>query len=155
MRTIPATRVPEAAPIDEPELPNRNGNRTADGLPIRIRQASVARTLPESTDDTIEVPPTAAARTPEQMRNMLASFQSGMNQGRAAAAAQTDDPQAGAAFSNGANGDQHYQPDRTANGGAHRADTDMGAAPEHSTEEQSAVVDGGPPMAKGGGNDDY
>ena len=43
---------------DWPERPERRdeaATRTADGLPMRIRQASVARTLPESTDDTAEV----------------------------------------------------------------------------------------------------
>jgi len=135
------------------ELPQNSGNRTADGLPIRIRQASVARTLPEGTDDTVEVPPVATSRTPEQMRNMLASFQNGMNHGRTVASAgNVDELSAGNPSTNGINGAVHA-PERSANGGAHRA-TDGGAAPTGGTQQQSAAIEGGSPMARGGGNDD-
>ena len=135
------------------EQPQDPGNRTADGLPIRIRQASVARTLPEGIDDTFEVPPVTASRTPEQMRNMLASFQNGMNQGRAVASAgNVDEPSVGTGSTNGINGAVHAS-ERSANGGSHRA-ADGGAAPTGGTQQQSAANEGGSPMARGGGNDD-
>ena len=144
---------PEVTPMPGSELPQNSGNRTADGLPIRIRQASVARTLPEGTDDTVEVPPVATSRTPEQMRNMLASFQNGMNHGRTVASAgNVDELSAGNPSTNGINGAVHA-PERSANGGAHRA-TDGGAAPTGGTQQQSAAIEGGSPMARGGGNDD-
>jgi anti-sigma regulatory factor (Ser/Thr protein kinase) len=69
-----------------PEPRDEAATRTADGLPMRIRQASVARALPEGADETMEVAVTAPSRSPEEMRTMLASFQSGMTKGRKAAA---------------------------------------------------------------------
>lgn len=96
-RPAAATRVMAlAGAVNSGEQPENSeaASRTADGLPIRIRQASVARALPENVDNTLIAPKTALARSPAQMRTMLASFQDGMTMGRKAVANEATHPNA-------------------------------------------------------------
>jgi hypothetical protein len=134
-RPAAATRVmalagaPAAAPPKPHDTRSASG-RTADGLPIRIRQATVARALPDARDDTAEQA-AAPSRTPEQMRTMLASFQTGMNMGRKAA-------------TNDANGKPAAQ----------TPEPGTGSSSVDATELQSTVDDGETSTPKGGGDDD-
>jgi signal transduction histidine kinase len=112
---------PSLPPRPRSRAETETGGRTADGLPIRIRQASVAHTRPDQSDEAATPAPSgmpadpaapgagaqavgartettgagtpaatagaaASARSPEQMRSMLSSFQSAMARGRRDAA---------------------------------------------------------------------
>ncbi len=159
-----------SAPDGDGEQPGDSGNRTPDGLPIRIRQASVARALPDKTDETIRSAPAAPARTPEQMRTMLTSFQSGMNQGRAVAASDAGPEsgetgpaghdeggtgQTGAGQHGGGKhgGGKHGGGSRSNGASASGPAGTTGAGRMNGTEHTSAAEDGGPTTARGGGND--
>jgi len=66
------------------EPPRDSVTLTPSGLPWRVRQASIASPLRETTP-TPEEPSTPAPRTPEQTRNMMSSYQSATRRGRAEA----------------------------------------------------------------------
>jgi hypothetical protein len=71
----------------------------SDGLPRRIRQTNLAPQLRETPPDEVTVEdatPAPPARTPEQLRAMMSSFQRGMNKGRRDADAGTDQLNGGA-----------------------------------------------------------
>jgi signal transduction histidine kinase len=69
---------------------------TVDGLPQRVRQASLARQMQEHPDtpngggQLATAESTTVTRTPEQMRSMLSSFQDGMTLGRRDASARVE-----------------------------------------------------------------
>ena len=67
-----------------PEPPRDAVTLTPSGLPWRVRQASIAAPLRE-TSPTPEQPAAPAPRTPEQTRNMMSSYQSATRRGRAEA----------------------------------------------------------------------
>jgi hypothetical protein len=83
--TEPATP-PRHARQEIIEAPASDG---PDGLPRRVRQTSLAPQLRSEPADAVvaDALPTPAApeRSPEQLRAMMTSFQSGMNRGRQAA----------------------------------------------------------------------
>ena len=65
---------------------------TPSGLPVRVRQANLAAPL-RNGDDRPEPEPAEeqAPRTPEQIRRMMSSYQSGTRRGRSDAARPLDD----------------------------------------------------------------
>ncbi|MGN9911653.1 sensor histidine kinase [Phytohabitans sp. LJ34] len=67
-----------------PEPPRDAVTLTPSGLPWRVRQASIAAPLRE-TSPAPDQPPAPAPRTPEQTRNMMSSYQSATRRGRAEA----------------------------------------------------------------------
>jgi signal transduction histidine kinase len=79
---------PAVPPLDlQPDI--IEGSATSDGLPRRVRQSSLApqlRNVPAPPDDGNPTE-ASATRSPEQLRAMMTSFQSGMNRGRLAAEA--------------------------------------------------------------------
>ncbi|MCT2277710.1 nitrate- and nitrite sensing domain-containing protein [Micromonospora chalcea] len=80
-------RRPAAAPALSPEAEPEASPVTDAGLPVRVRQASLA---PELRHDQTEADDDAAdddtARAPEQVRRMMSSYQSGTRRGRTDAA---------------------------------------------------------------------
>jgi hypothetical protein len=54
----------------------------ADGLPRRVRQTSMAPQLRDNPPKVDNPTPTGSGRTPEQLRAMMTSFQTGMTRGR-------------------------------------------------------------------------
>ncbi|MFJ5542948.1 sensor histidine kinase [Micromonospora chalcea] len=80
-------RRPAAAPAPSPEAEPEASPVTDAGLPVRVRQASLA---PELRHDQTEADDDAAdddtARAPEQVRRMMSSYQSGTRRGRTDAA---------------------------------------------------------------------
>ncbi|MGN9775811.1 nitrate- and nitrite sensing domain-containing protein [Micromonospora sp. H33] len=56
---------------------------TESGLPVRVRQASIA---PELRDEPDDADPTDTVRPPEQVRRMMSSYQTGTRRGRTDAA---------------------------------------------------------------------
>ncbi|MFC4150365.1 nitrate- and nitrite sensing domain-containing protein [Micromonospora mangrovi] len=81
--TTPAEPQP-AVPAATPPTGSADPQRTDSGLPVRVRQASL---VPELRDETSD--PDAdddATRPPEQVRRMMASYQSGTRRGRTDAA---------------------------------------------------------------------
>ncbi|WP_422747026.1 nitrate- and nitrite sensing domain-containing protein [Micromonospora sp. WMMD1219] len=82
-RPAATTDEPDASPATEPET----APVTDAGLPVRVRQASLA---PELRHDQTEAEDDAAdddtARAPEQVRRMMSSYQSGTRRGRTDAA---------------------------------------------------------------------
>ncbi|MBQ1043459.1 MULTISPECIES: nitrate- and nitrite sensing domain-containing protein [unclassified Micromonospora] len=80
-------RRPAAAPDSSPEAEPEESPVTDAGLPVRVRQASLA---PELRHDQTEAVDDAAdddtARAPEQVRRMMSSYQSGTRRGRTDAA---------------------------------------------------------------------
>jgi hypothetical protein len=93
------TGEPMVAP--PPRLPPRRARREIiepdttkdDGLPRRVRQTNLARQLRDdpalSVSGEIATPPTPS-RSPEEMRAMMTSFQSGLTRGRRDAEASDD-----------------------------------------------------------------
>jgi signal transduction histidine kinase len=75
-----------------PEPPRDSVTLTPSGLPWRVRQASLAAPLRE-TPSIPEQPPAPAARTPEQTRSMMSSYQSATRRGRAEAERRLGAPQ--------------------------------------------------------------
>jgi hypothetical protein len=93
--TAPRPRSPRHARPEVVEARETGG----DGLPRRIRQNNLAPQLKETPPDAVTVEdatPAAPARSPEQLRAMMTSFQRGMNKGRRDADAATDQLNGGA-----------------------------------------------------------
>ncbi|MFC6017677.1 nitrate- and nitrite sensing domain-containing protein [Plantactinospora solaniradicis] len=67
-------------------------NLTPSGLPVRVRQANLAPSLRDA-DPRAEPEPVSeeAARSPEQIRRLMSSYQSGTRRGRSDAARQPED----------------------------------------------------------------
>ncbi|MCK1805846.1 MULTISPECIES: sensor histidine kinase [Micromonospora] len=86
-RPAATTDAAEASPATEPETEAETTPVTDAGLPVRVRQASLA---PELRHDQTEADDDAAdddtARAPEQVRRMMSSYQSGTRRGRTDAA---------------------------------------------------------------------
>ncbi|PPA60097.1 nitrate- and nitrite sensing domain-containing protein [Micromonospora chalcea] len=86
-RPAATTAAAEASPATEPETEAETTPVTDAGLPVRVRQASLA---PELRHDQTEADDDAAdddtARAPEQVRRMMSSYQSGTRRGRTDAA---------------------------------------------------------------------
>jgi hypothetical protein len=105
---VAAPQPPVAAPqprVEQPPAPVEVAPRSPqplqlseDGLPRRVRQASLAPQLREPSAPAPRAPLDAASgRSPEQIRSMMSAFQSGTRRGRAQGAAPTPG-------TNGANG---------------------------------------------------
>jgi hypothetical protein len=78
---IPAQRTASARPAGEPEPQPLT---TSDGLPRRVRQASLAPQLRSGpAEDQRDTQP---LRSPEQVRNLMSALQRGTTRGRLAAA---------------------------------------------------------------------
>jgi hypothetical protein len=101
---------PAPPPVDNPAI----GGVTPNGLPRRVRQASLAPPLREApdpfdgdpaADDGSELPSTG--RTPEQVRRMMSSYQRGTVRGRAG---DTPPPPVTGPGSNGQNRDGSGRP---------------------------------------------
>ncbi|MGW0503231.1 nitrate- and nitrite sensing domain-containing protein [Micromonospora sp. NPDC003241] len=78
---VPAATPPEPG---TPTVAESDLGRTESGLPVRVRQASLAPALrnePETADDGEDV-----IREPEQVRRMMSSYQTGTRRGRSDAA---------------------------------------------------------------------
>ncbi|MER7460526.1 nitrate- and nitrite sensing domain-containing protein [Micromonospora sp. NPDC126480] len=75
----PTARTVPAKPAGTPEQPAQ----TESGLPVRVRQASIA---PELRDEPAETEAVDSVRAPEQVRRMMSSYQSGTRRGRTDAA---------------------------------------------------------------------
>ena len=85
-RPAGTTDAAEASPAMEPGTEAETAPVTDAGLPVRVRQASLA---PELRHDQTEAEDDAAddtARAPEQVRRMMSSYQSGTRRGRTDAA---------------------------------------------------------------------
>ncbi|MBC8990979.1 nitrate- and nitrite sensing domain-containing protein [Micromonospora chalcea] len=86
-RPAATTDAAEASSATEPETEAETTPVTDAGLPVRVRQASLA---PELRHDQTEADDDAAdddtARAPEQVRRMMSSYQSGTRRGRTDAA---------------------------------------------------------------------
>ncbi|MBQ1063632.1 nitrate- and nitrite sensing domain-containing protein [Micromonospora sp. C41] len=86
-RPAATTAAAEASPATEPETEAETTPVTDAGLPVRVRQASLA---PELRHDQTEADDDDAdddtARAPEQVRRMMSSYQSGTRRGRTDAA---------------------------------------------------------------------
>ncbi|WP_431881402.1 nitrate- and nitrite sensing domain-containing protein [Micromonospora chalcea] len=86
-RPAATTDAAEASPATEPETEAETTPVTDAGLPVRVRQASLA---PELRHDQTEADDDDAdddtARAPEQVRRMMSSYQSGTRRGRTDAA---------------------------------------------------------------------
>ncbi|GIG86316.1 sensor histidine kinase [Plantactinospora endophytica] len=105
VRTPPRPQVAPGPPPPETGSGRATGTAslTPSGLPVRVRQANLAAPLrdgdaraePEPADE-------PAPRTPEQIRRMMSSYQSGTRRGRADAARPLDDGSATGSASPGA-----------------------------------------------------
>ncbi|MEG3637236.1 sensor histidine kinase [Micromonospora palythoicola] len=63
---------------------------TEHGLPMRVRQANIARQLRESSPGQTQPPDDEAGRSPDDIRRMMSSYQSGTRRGRDDAARLVD-----------------------------------------------------------------
>ncbi|MEV4492158.1 nitrate- and nitrite sensing domain-containing protein [Micromonospora coxensis] len=88
---VPAGSTPAAGPV------------TDSGLPVRVRQASIAPELRNDPADTAadDEAEEQAPRPPEQVRRMMSSYQTGTRRGRTDAARLLGGPTAGARAGNG------------------------------------------------------
>ncbi|OKI89156.1 sensor histidine kinase [Micromonospora sp. CB01531] len=86
-----AAPVADAAPVAEPGsagtplVPRQRpaADRTPQGLPVRVRQASLAPQLRADADPAVEAPAEAdPGRSPEQIRQLMSRYQSGTRRGR-------------------------------------------------------------------------
>ncbi|MDR7278854.1 sensor histidine kinase [Catenuloplanes atrovinosus] len=78
----PGREATDAEPGDDPEE-----TTTMDGLPKRVRQASLAPQLRAGRQPAQPAPAEAAPRTPDQVRSLMSALQAGTNRGRRAAEA--------------------------------------------------------------------
>ncbi|MEV0808225.1 nitrate- and nitrite sensing domain-containing protein [Micromonospora sp. NPDC050200] len=83
------------APTPEPTAPEerteQRQTRTEHGLPVRVRQASIApqlRSDPDALQDPVEATP---SMSPDRVRNRMSSYQSGTQRGRADARRLSDE----------------------------------------------------------------
>ncbi|MFE9201961.1 nitrate- and nitrite sensing domain-containing protein [Micromonospora sp. NPDC007230] len=86
-----AAPVADAAPVAEPgsgsaplvPRPRPAADRTPQGLPVRVRQASLAPQLRADAEPAVEAPAEAdPGRSPEQIRQLMSRYQSGTRRGR-------------------------------------------------------------------------
>lgn len=95
---VPATEVTPAAVIVPAQPPPRHARQevidstgTPDGLPRRVRQTSLAPQLRDTPSGSADIPsPSSSTRSPEELREMMTSFQAGMARGRMEAEAVPD-----------------------------------------------------------------
>ncbi|BAL86246.1 putative sensor-like histidine kinase [Actinoplanes missouriensis 431] len=88
IRAVPRNSGPSAPPPETPVVPAQRRPSAAettddDGLPKRVRQASLA---PQLRQPAVEQESTAPARSPEQVRTLMSALQLGTNRGRVDAA---------------------------------------------------------------------
>ncbi|MFG2056001.1 nitrate- and nitrite sensing domain-containing protein [Micromonospora sp. NPDC048930] len=81
-----ATRTAPPAVAAADPVPEAAATRTDSGLPVRVRQASLAPELRADQSTVDEDPDDDAVRPPEQVRRMMSSYQSGTRRGRTDAA---------------------------------------------------------------------
>ncbi|WP_442791998.1 nitrate- and nitrite sensing domain-containing protein [Micromonospora sp. NBC_01796] len=86
--------------------------QTPSGLPVRVRQANLAKPLQDEDRGTpVEADDVEAPRPPEQVRSMMSSYQSGTRRGRSDAARLThEEAQAQPAAADGADDEPRDQP---------------------------------------------
>ncbi|MEU4419364.1 nitrate- and nitrite sensing domain-containing protein [Actinoplanes sp. NPDC024001] len=77
--SAPTLPMPEKAPAAEPITDDEPDSGVLDGLPRRVRQASLA---PQLRQPTVQPEATAPARSPEQVRSLMSALQMGTNRGR-------------------------------------------------------------------------
>ncbi|MEU3456561.1 nitrate- and nitrite sensing domain-containing protein [Micromonospora sp. NPDC006766] len=90
----PATGMPEptGAATQVRQRAQPNADRTPQGLPVRVRQASLAPQLRADADPASEASEeTATARSPEQIRKLMSRYQTGTRRGRDDARLLTDE----------------------------------------------------------------
>jgi signal transduction histidine kinase len=94
-----------------PAAPDTGAAQTPSGLPVRVRQANLAKPLQqEDQGASVEIDGDDAPRPPEQIRSMMSSYQIGTRRGRSEAARLThEEAQAQAAA---ADGDDNTPPDQ-------------------------------------------
>jgi hypothetical protein len=73
-----------------PEPAAEHTEHTEHGLPMRVRQANIARQLRDSSPGQTQPPDDEAGRSPDDIRRMMSSYQSGTRRGRDDAARLVD-----------------------------------------------------------------
>ncbi|GGM05425.1 sensor histidine kinase [Micromonospora yangpuensis] len=81
--TPPRRAEPPARPAGPAADPSAESSRTPAGLPVRVRQASIAPQLRESADTGEITDDAAVVMSPDQVRRTMSSYQHGTRRGRA------------------------------------------------------------------------
>ncbi len=84
--TVGLAAATTTAPPAVAAAPERVATRSDSGLPVRVRQASLAPELRAEASTVHAEPDDDAVRVPEQVRRMMSSYQSGTRRGRTDAA---------------------------------------------------------------------